>query len=469
MTPIFQALGLGYNATQIMSFLSRAFPNVGRQINKASKAGYSANQILDFLGKSMQPTPFTEEDTESSIRGRQRKRREEIERSLLKTAAAAGVAYGVGRALPGIAQGIRGAFGRGSPPPQGGLPPVQATPSPQPPIGPQPMAGAPVQPQPIPPVGPSPAQATAPTPVPPQAAQAPTPSPVPTTPWAHLTPQQSVSIIKEMGLEGRIDNLISAGNKPEVVAAALNAGLTPGQRKWFGDKLKAGETKPLQELVQDYLATGKQSLQVPNAQKEVSPQQVRPMLEPSGQKLDETAKATQGKIQKGDLVFDEQSGISGEIKDMKQKEALVSDNGKVHKVKLDELEKPPEDLIETVQNLLQIPEVDRSAVISLVTYRPSTKQMFVQYHNGETYVYEDIPQERVDEIANAMGVPVTSGKNIYGAWEQGKQDSRGAALIHGILRDPRYSKENEGKTWEKIGTFYDYWKGLRKKPKRKRK
>lgn len=468
MTPIFQALGLGYNATQIISFLSRAFPQVGNQVKKAAKAGYSANQIVDFLGKTMQSTPYSEEDTESSIRGRQRKRREEIEKSLLKTAATAAVAYGAGRALPAVAQGIRGVFGSGGPPAAPGPAPVPTAPSPQPPIGPQPMAGAPVRPAPIPPVGPAPAQGVPPAPLSPQGS---TPN-LPQNPISPSgVPQQSginaksLDLIKALGVEDKIKNL-SGRNPPDVVAGVIRGTLDPMQKEILKERMKGDPTLSVEQAVKDYLATG----QAPNAPKEVSATPVRNVLERPGQKLDETVQGVpQAKMEKGSLVFDTKSGIGGEIKDIKQKEALVQDGSKIHKVKVEDLEQPPEDIVETVQRLLEIPEVDRSSVISLVTYRPASKQMFVQYHNGETYVYEDIPQERVDEIANAMGVPVTSGKNIYGAWEQGKQDSRGAALIHGIIRDPKYSKENEGTTWEKLGTAYDYWKKLRKTPKRKRK
>ena len=95
--------------------------------------------------------------------------------------------------------------------------------------------------------------------------------------------------------------------------------------------------------------------------------------------------------------------------------------------------------------------------------------MFIQYHNGETYVYEGVPKEKVDEISNALGIPVTTGRNVYGAWDAGNRDSRGAALIHGIIRDPKYAKEHEGKSWEKLGTEYDYWRKLRKPSKRKTK
>jgi hypothetical protein len=548
--------------------MSSAFPSLAPSIEKAKKYGYSPSKIISYLGSLFGGGEEIKGGTEAAqekLSGQQTKEK-------FKQLGGLGVgvlgAYAASRAVPSLVQGARGLLGGPNTAPPGSPP---TTPSPQPPIGPQPMGNAPVSPPPVPPVGPAPAGATAPV-TPPANAQTAAPSQAPIAPG---NPQQSATVIEQMGLGEKIKNLVSAGNPPETIAAAINVSLKPGQKKWLDDKIKSGEAQPLEQMVKDYISArpvdiSKESGQYPNSgsalsaqakliqpleeQKEVYPEYpgeseeekalFHQRQEEEAQLMDKEerdrfnnieywdkwlrehtknrekplrstkdflleAKAQQKimeshwekghnrdeqlemhaslqkyvdhlreldaleerdkNVKKGDLVFDEESENFGKLKDIKKKEALIDDNGKLHKVKLENLEKTPEDLIKAAQDLLKIPEVDRSSVISLLTYRPSSNELFIQYHNGETYAYEDIDKDLVNEITEAMGTPVTSGKNIYGAWEEGKKDSRGAALIHKILRDPKYSKENEGKTWEKLGTHYDYWKKLRKVPKRKKK
>jgi hypothetical protein len=448
VNPILTALSHGYTHSQILNYMSSAFPELAPSIKQAVKYGYSTSKIVNYLGSLFGGGEEIKGGTEAA----QEKLSGEQAKEKFKQLGGLGIgalgAYATSKAVPSLIQGAKGLFGQGGQPntSPAGAPP--AMPTPQPAIGPQPMGNAPVSPAPIPPVGPAPAGTTPSVPNVPNV-----PSNQPTQ---QTNPPQSVKILEEMGLGGKIKNLSSAGNPPESIFAAVNVSLTPGQKKWLDEKIKSGEAKPMEQMITDYVSSQGSQPSIQPSQNDLLPTQEN--LQPQKEML---------KPVKGDLVFDEETGLAGELKDIKQKEALIDDNGKLHKVKVSDLERTPEELIEAAKDLLKIPEVDRSSVISLVTYRPSTKQMFIQYHNGETYAYEDIPDELVTEIADAMGTPVTSGKNLYGAWEEGKQDSRGAALIHKVIRDPRYSKDNEGKTWEKLGTPYNYWKKLRKPAKRK--
>jgi hypothetical protein len=94
--------------------------------------------------------------------------------------------------------------------------------------------------------------------------------------------------------------------------------------------------------------------------------------------------------------------------------------------------------------------------------------MFIQFHTGDTYKYFDVDPEKVKKIANKMGIPVTEGKNIFGAWSPEDKQSLGATLIKEIIADPRYGKDQRGKTYKKLETLYDYWKRLRRPPKKRR-
>jgi hypothetical protein len=176
------------------------------------------------------------------------------------------------------------------------------------------------------------------------------------------------------------------------------------------------------------------------------------------------------KIEKSSIVASP-NGI-GEVKAIKDKSALIDIDGKLTKVDVDDLENEPEDTIETVQQLLKIPEVDRSSIVSLFTYDPNDKEMYIQFHNGETYKYLDVDPEKVFKVANKMGIPITQGKNIFGAWSPEDKKSLGATLIKEIINDPKYKKTKHGEepnpNYRQLETLYDYWEKLRKKSKRKR-
>jgi hypothetical protein len=136
-----------------------------------------------------------------------------------------------------------------------------------------------------------------------------------------------------------------------------------------------------------------------------------------------------------------------------------------------DVDKPSEDLIEAVQNILNIPEIDRSSNIALFIYNPRDKEMYFQFHSGDAYKYYDVDPGKVYRLANKMNIPITEGKNVYGAWSQEDRASLGATFYQEIKKDPKYAKPKKGEPpnpyYEKLETMYDYWEKLRKKPKEK--
>lgn len=438
-------LALGYTAEQIIDFLISSYPDLGRKIKQAKNLGHDAKAILSLFngvspknlkdlekkagvskGYNINPLIGAQEATERSNANEQIKK-------LGKGALGLAAGYGVTKILPKALQAASGL--------------IQGTEG----IGPSPMSNAPVKPN-------------APTASPSQ----PTTEPIQGTPQVATTatqapsisPQQSVSLIDQMGIGSQIQNLHAAGNTPEAIAAAVGVSMKPHQRKWLDEQIKSGSAKSLPDLVTDYLGQSVTPSQPVN-------EKISPEIAQNVQKQTIVEEKPKLKPQKGELVATS-SGDVGEIKSERNGKALVDVNGKLHQANASELELPNEELIQAVENLLKLPEIEKSSIISSLIYRPSKKEMFVKYHNGHSYVYEDVDQEDIRPIAEAMGIPVTTGKNIYGAWEKGKQDSRGAALIHGIIRNLKYSKENEGKTWEKLETPYDRYKKLYKQPKRKK-
>jgi len=91
--------------------------------------------------------------------------------------------------------------------------------------------------------------------------------------------------------------------------------------------------------------------------------------------------------------------------------------------------------------------------------------MIVQFHNGEIYKYLDIDRNKIEILANKMGIPITEGENIFGAWSPEDKKSLGAAFYQQILKDPKYAKARKGEPsnpyWRKLETPYDYWEKLR--------
>lgn len=180
--------------------------------------------------------------------------------------------------------------------------------------------------------------------------------------------------------------------------------------------------------------------------------------------------------------FDVQSALAnmvitpkgvGEIKHKGKAGVIAKVDGKDSSFKPEDIEQPSEDLIEAVQNILQIPEVDRSSNIALFLYNPKDNEMFFQFHNGESYKYYDIDPDAVYRLAKKMAIPISEGKNIYGAWSQDDRQSLGAAFYQEILKNPKYKKPGKDQpanpNYQKLDTMYDYWKLLRKQPKRKKK
>ena len=325
-------------------------------------------------------------------------------------------------------------------------PTIPVTPIPMNPIGP--AGGQPPGP-PNAPTGPAPRPGPMPT-----AGQAPVqqvPNPVPQAPTIPAS-----QILNTMGLNNHVDTMIQAGNKPDAIGAALEQMLTPGQRKWFGEQLKQGTARPLNELVNEYMQESQQNAP---AQQEVPQEPIQ--QEPVNVKP----------FDKGTEVLTP-NGEIGEIVANNGKDLLVKENGKTKKFDADELEQEPEEAIEAVQNILKIPEVDRSSIVSLFSYDPSDEEMFIQFHTGDSYKYLDVPLEKVITIANKLGIPITEGQNIFGGWSPEDKKSLGATLIKEIIADPKYKKSKKGEpenpNYRKLDTYYDYWEKLRKKPKKKR-
>jgi len=413
VNPVSSALSIGYTAVQILNFLSKKNPSLAGKIGRATSAGYTANQILNFISRD-----FKSQDLEGLSEQQIHKKRREYDAESTKDLAKIGL--GIAGTLAS-----RGMFGGQSPtqaptqpshvPPILGTPADQGMAPPIPPIGPAPMANAPVQPPAIPPVGPA-AMGGIPTVTPNQPAQGGAPFSPPPIPPQHAVTTPSSAILKSMGLDQRIDNMMQAGNDANAIAQTLESTMAPHQKKWLGEQIKSGQAKPMADMVQEYLAS------VP------------------------------GPLKKGDLVLDPSSNTMGDVKDIKQKQALLDSDGKLHKAETDNLIKSPlpkKDLAELHDDLIRGIEEETGQQVSRnvnwAGYDPEKNMLAYLPHDGRLYTYEDMSEEDTDYLTKTLHQRKTSGSNFIGAWEQGSESPIGAAMYKLIkkLQEERGGKGNE--------------------------
>lgn len=467
-----QLLNSGYTASNILNFLSKKIPQLAGNIQGAQKSGYPPETILKYLSTNLKTDEAGEKVLSAGdayLKGVGIKTSQERSQSRNKfLKGALGVAGGVLGLYHGLNQAknflsAAPTVGQVPTPPTGPQAPplpIKPTPNPMPPIGPNMGANTPQPPQPVNPTVPPPSPPSAPMPQQPQGQGAPPQMP------------KAADILEQFGLRQTAEKLRAQGKSPEIISAVLSKSLKGEERARFGELLKSGQAPPFQELIKQFMS------EPPTMQyAELPPEKQRNfggLLEPVKPKEivpEEYQEPERKPIEKGSLVLTPDGKI-GDVKDRTKNGMLVEEGGKAKDIPEDELEQEPEDVISITQNLLKIPEVDRSSVVSLFTYDPSDKDMFIQYHNGETYRYKDVDPEKVLNVANKMGIPITEGQNIFGAWSPEDKKSIGATLIQEFLKDPKYAKPKKGEAanpnYRKLETFYDYWEKLRRKSKKKK-
>lgn len=347
-----------------------------------------------------------------------------------------------------------------------------------------------------------------------------------------IDPRQSVDLVKNLKEDNRFNTILQSGHDSATAALILRK-LIPKEKISVLEKVEGGLEKIVEDYSSYLQAQAQQQVQNQTQQPQVQPQQemqgqqpqephpnsarsqqlARQMQQPEPtpgidiqeemvapqfrekppqelevspqQKIEQQVEKeipqeiTQQPIKKAefkplDVDFKKlvitPHGI-GEIKHESKKGVIAKVNGKEKSFFPEEIEKPSQDIIEVVSNILEIPEVDRSSNIALFTYDPEEEKMYIQYHNGESYKYLKMPRSKIINIANKMHIPITEGKNIFGAWSPEDKESIGASLFQEVLKDPMYAKPKKGEpanpNYVKLETMYDYWEKLRKKSKKK--
>lgn len=447
MSGIFKALSQGYTASSILKMLTSSNPSLASKVKKAMIAGYTVDKIVNFLGNATSTGNSTRalSDSERIARNTQKAG------NIVKGTALAAGALGVGALARGMAgvgpQVMANAPGQATP--GGNIP--QTTPQPPQPVG---------QTQPAQPLA-QPSQSSLP--------QSPLPGNTPSqqqtpiqTPPAQQPPIDSIAILKEMGLDAKVNNLLNAGNPPETISSLIHQTLAPHQKKWLDKALKEGKAKTISEMVDDFAqnpearrAVSKQGIEAMN--EEIQPQ------EPSSSSIEPDSATLQEKpkLAKGRLVASP-SGI-GELESIRNKEALVKgESGKLHKVKVDDLIESPlpeKDLAtlhdELIKGIEEETGEDVSRMVNWAGYNPQTNKLSFLPHIGALYIYGNISPEDREFLTSTLNVRKTSGKNWIGAWKEGSKSPIGAAMSALIkrLQAERGGKGNEYE--EKFDTIYD--------------
>ena len=439
---LMKAVNAGYSAEQVLEFLVSSFPYLGKRLRQARQIGHDARSIINsFQGVSKEKLKELDDNARSSrdinfnpiVQGQEATSRSSARGQIDETASnlkniglATGGALLAGGALknaiPPIAEAIS----------QRGMPKIPAIKHYDYPKHPalkykeelpnifelaaqNPQRGSNVETQEM-----GATMAPGATQILPQTGQE-----------SFVDTKSSQEIIKEMGLDKKIQNLLEANNSPEVISSAIKTMMSPGQKTW----LKSQTNQPIEEIVNDYLQT----------------------RTPEEEKKEKLVALPDGKV--GTLI-DERQGIG----------SVELPDGKVARRKLADMDEEPPELEKQITDLIaSIPEDERSAVLAYASYTPdaefdidgkNVKSSFmgVQFHNGDFYMYPGVTKSQFDKVVSKAVKAKTTGENLWHAWTAGKE-SRGAGM-HQLIQE---LEKEFGKNFIKFKASegYDYFKRIR--------
>jgi hypothetical protein len=481
MTPqISKALSSGFTSKQIMDFILKKFPQHKSVIQNALATGFTTDQVLKFLSGGKKALSMPEEQTSEGstefqqTRNRDISRRENVNKKTLQGAALAATplaSQAVGSALarslppilnklaPGVPNSIAASLtGQNI---QGQAPlatqtttPQNMLPSQQPPISNQ--------------VAPNIAQ-------PQQAAQ----------PEGIINPKE---YLQKLGIKDKVDDLLKRGNSPEQAAATL--GMQRGAGK------VSGQIDP--ELLANIDAYSKQAKPDQEKASTIVPKEEEKIIDLGGMGKGITANLYEGlfeSLKKGSSKFagiedpllkrakplfdsgkiksaedlqkfaNEKPSVAknetvmsphgvAEVKEIRNGQAIIDIDGKLHKVKEDELESSPlpeKDLADLYDELIQGIEgetgEDVSRMVQWAGYNPETNTLQFLPHTGKLYKYGNISPEDAALLTDILSTRKTSGENFIGAWKKDSKSPIGAALSK-LIRKLQTERGGKGQEYE---------------------
>lgn len=473
---LFNAIGRGYQARTILGAIGRQSPKYSNFINNAYMAGYTGNAILSRIaskadGKNYDPDMFLTEHEKVQNRDIDQKRKAAM--TLAAAGGTAALVAGGAYALMKRNQAVQ---------PSAILPPLKQ----QKQIGEkkQPLAigYTPKQAQ---PAQPSPSQPTQPIPMP---QQQPQPQATSQAPAPQMAPDltKTFELLKGLKEDRRLSNLIDGGFDLATTTALFRAA-APKNVLSILEKADGG----LEKVVDDYkrFLDNAQAQQQQQVQESKAPenfaQMTSSMSQPRPQPQEQTdvmnefmkAKATQNQPQQPQEIRSPEqqqqatspieqiapqmippaptkplaslkNGQVGEIQSEKNGVATVNVNGQVKKEKVSELGREPVDTEEAVRSIINsIPEDMKSTAVQSMVHIPGLNIMLSQFYDGKWAYYLDMPEDVYQSVALGTYAPKGQATTGIGEYKPGVADSRGAGFHQEIKVNPKYNKENKGKTW----------------------
>jgi hypothetical protein len=452
VSPLLQALESGYPAEEIISYISKALPQMAPAINKAKRSGYGVKEIIGFLSKN-----FDTEDRRGmseSQRHAANKRADALSTkhglALAATAvaaplAASAVSSALSRALPNPLKNMTGqALAGGT---QSLLPPNQSSPS----------ASNPLQ---------SASVSTQQMPQEQNLLQSSSQQP-PNSKVESNIPQPTETV-QPKGISDKLWESVEKGrltDRDPNISAFLK--VANSLRKTRGLSTKE-QFDNLYEVFENKREMG---LEGPALARELFAEWDQ-MKEPQTEQSQEIGKPR--KIEKSSIVASP-NGM-GEVKEIRNGKALIDVDGKTHKVDEDELISSPlpeKDLSDLYDDLIKGVETetgeDVSRMVDWAGYDPNTGKLAFLPHDGGLYTYSNLSQDEVDQLTDILSTRKSSGSNFIGAWKAGSKSPIGAAMSALIkkLQSERGGKGNE--YLEKFETVYKALEPAIKAAKKKKK
>lgn len=316
-------------------------------------------------------------------------------------------------------------------------------------------------------------------------------------PPVKIDPQQSVNLVKNLKAEDIFNTFLQKGDDPSSAALILQK-ILPKEKLSIFEKIEGG----LEKVVEDYgmflqsqqQQQQPQEQQVPQSilqemmgqQKEsesphptpgvdiqeemIAPQfranQPQEMQEQQEQSIEqelpediELPPITQPEpIKKSehkplDIDFKKLAilpkGKIGTIESIENGVAKINVDGKTINEKVSNLNQEPEGLEEAVRHIVKsIPESLKSTSMQSIVHIPGINIMLTQFYDGKWAWYKDFPEDIYRNIAIGSYEPKGEAKTGIGEYKPGVVDSRGAGFDQEVKKNPKYSKENKGITWD---------------------
>lgn len=462
-----QAMMSGYGAEQILRFLSSQLPELQEGVKQAKSAGFDANKILRYLSYN---TPRVNKEkiqqqknaNDRFLSGIGLKTKQEKDASRNK---ALGALLGVGAA------GALGAYNAFKKTPQVGSP--------------SPMSSAPVSLSkstisPAPPLesseytfpnnelssGINIGQSSQEQQQMPQTSisellRGTNKNPTSLTPNLE-TSKNSIDIIRQLGLDSKINQLKKEGNNIDQIYSGLLPHITKEQK----EALKS-HPKPLIEMVKDYVFSGSEG--------EDLAQDVIPSSKKGGLINDLQRDFEEGEKEQ-EKLFSTPEGKIGTFKSIRNNKGLLEADGKLHQLDLESAIESPvseKDLSELHEDLIKGIEKETGEEVSRnvnwAGYDPVNNSLSYLPHGGGLYIYNDIPSEDVERLTNILNKRKTSGENFIGAWKEGTKSPIGSAMSS-LIRKLQSERGGKGKEYaQKFETVYHYLEPAIKAAKKKKK